>query len=63
MILIWSSKVPGRAIVRRLTTPLGVQCWAEQAACKMGWLPGQDITYFDSDGLPLGGTVANKDRT
>lgn len=55
--LHWHCDEPGRDLVQRLMVPLGIQCSALAAAIELGWDEREDITYFDSDGTPLGGVV------
>lgn len=51
----YRSVEPGRSLVRRLTTPFGVQCWALAGARALGWDGAQPLAYYDADGYLLGG--------
>lgn len=56
-IIQYRCDAPGRSLARRLTTSYGVKCWAMSAARALGWDGRSRLTYFDSDGLALGGHV------
>lgn len=60
MHLHWHCSEPGGELVRRLTVPLGVEMWARAAARHLGWTEHEPLTWFDSDGLALGGIVPHQ---